>query len=507
MSHNSRRLIALCLVAILLSGCQRIFGRTAEGESATPSPIPTPIVPDEPTYIVQRGRITKQLEFVGRVSPVEEITLHFKADGYVKQVLVERNDRVEAGDLLAELEIDDLQKQTAQAEVALNSAQLRLAEAEDALERQIAQAKLDLTAAQTRLTLARDENAAAITQAGLALAIAQEQLARLQAQQPDYEAAVLTADIGRRQAQDALAREEIEYQKALDRAWEPQEVRDGYARALQQAQWSHQLAQARYEQALVAQQVYLHDVKIQELLVAKSEAALQQLQVEENPLLALEVQQANQQLDWLEEGVDPLLVNEVNQAQLALERLQAQVSEAQIVAPMDGEVLSVSIFAGRPAEAFTPAIILADPGALEVRANLTTRQLQEMVEGQDATILLSAYPSETWYGMVRRLPYPYGTGGGTQALAGADDSVSISLEGDLSALELGDLARVTIILEQKDDALWLPPAAIRTFQGRKFVIVKEVERQRRVDITVGIEGVDRVEILEGLEEGQVVIGP
>jgi multidrug efflux pump subunit AcrA (membrane-fusion protein) len=227
----------------------------------------------------------------------------------------------------------------------------------------------------------------------------------------------------------------------------------------------------------------------------------------EDPLLTLEAQRAQQQLDWLQEGVDPVLVNEVNQAQLALERLQAQVAEAQIIAPMDGEVLSRSIFAGRPVEAFTPAIILADPAQLEVSANAPSSQLEEMAEGQDANIVLSAYPGQTWQGTVRRLPYPYGTGGSTQGLLGADESARISLEGDLSDLELGDLARVTIILEQKDDVLWLPPAAIRTFQGRKFVIVQDADRQRRVDITIGIEGKDRVEILEGLEEGQTVVGP
>ena len=129
-----------------------------------------------------------------------------------------------------------------------------------------------------------------------------------------------------------------------------------------------------------------------------------------------------------------------------------------------------------------------------------------MIEGQEAVVTLRAYPGQTWQGTVRRLPYPYGTGGSTEDLAGVDKSTRISLEGDLGDLELGDLARVIIVLEEKDDALWLPPAAIRTFQGRKFVIVQDVDRQRRVDVTIGIGSDDRVEVLEGLEEGQIVVG-
>jgi len=241
--------------------------------------------------------------------------------------------------------------------------------------------------------------------------------------------------------------------------------------------------------------------------VQRAQQKLDQLKKEgADPLLAIQLQRAQQQLNWLKEGVDPVLVNEVNQAQLALERLQAQVADAQIVAPMDGQVLSLSLYAGRPAEAFKPVIVVADPSAIEVSADLSSSQLQEMVEGQEAVVTLSAYPGQTWHGAVRRLPYPYGAGGGTEGLAGEDKSTRISLEGDLSGLELGDLARVTIVLEEKDDVLWLPPAAIRIFQGREFVIVQDADRQRRVDVTIGIESNDRVEILEGLEEGQIVVG-
>lgn len=553
MLNSHRKLTALLALAILLTACQGLFGRPIEEEAPTPTPIPTPIVPEKPTYVVQRGKITKQLEFTGRISAVEETELYFKTSGYVKRVLVERDDQVQAGDLLAELEIDDLLKQMAQAEVTLNTAKLRLNEAEKALERQIAQAKLDLAAAEAQLTQAKKDNAEvialaeldlaaaqalltqaqnanadAVAQAELSLAVAQEQLASLRAQQAAYAADILTARIGVAQAEDAVARAEIEYQKALERHWEPREVRDAFARSLQQAEWNQEIAQARYDQALAAQQVYTHELKIQELAITQAEAKPAQLQrgvdpllaigvqraqqqldrLNEgaDPLLAIEVQRAQQQLDWLKEGVDPVLVNEVNQAQLALGRLQAQVADAQIVAPMDGQVLSRSLYAGRPAEAFKPVIVVADPSAIEISADLPSSQLQEMIEGQEAVVTLRAYPGQTWHGTVRRLPYPYGTGGGTEGLAGADKSTRISLEGDLSGLELGDLARVTIVLEEKDDVLWLPPAAIQTFKGRKFVLVQEGDRQRRVDVTLGIESKERVEIESGLEEGQIVLG-
>ena len=54
--------------------------------------------------------------------------------------------------------------------------------------------------------------------------------------------------------------------------------------------------------------------------------------------------------------------------------------------------------------------------------------------------------------------------------------------------------------------LWLPPDAVRAFEGRRFVVVREGDRERRAAIRVGIETADKVEIAEGVKEGDVVVG-
>jgi hypothetical protein len=75
---------------------------------------------------------------------------------------------------------------------------------------------------------------------------------------------------------------------------------------------------------------------------------------------------------------------------------------------------------------------------------------------------------------------------------------------------VGDLVQVILTLSRKDDALWLPPQAVRAFEGRRFVVVKDGDRQRRQDVKVGIISTDRIEIVEdpveGLKEGDIVIG-
>jgi HlyD family secretion protein len=494
------KVLLLCLL-LLVAGCGG--GATAPAATAPASAFES----TDLTYTVQRGKVVKTLEFDGWVSPVEETPLYFRSLGYVKQVHVKQGEMVEAGDLLAELETDDLLNQIAQAEVALSSAQLLLSAAEKNLAQEVALAELDLKVAQTRLAQAEPANAYAITQAELALALAQEQLARTESLQATYAAGVVRAHVGLEQTQEAVKRAEIEYREALDRPWEPQEVRDNYALALQLTQWNLEVAQAQCNQAMAEQVGYQHDIKIREIAVEQVEAELEQLKTGVDPLLSLEVQRAQQALDWLKEGVDPALVNDVSRAQLALERLQGQLANAQIVAPVGGEVLSLSIYPGRPVEAFKTVIVIADPSDVQVSASLSGEQLKEMSEGQRAIVALSADPERTWSGSVLHLPYPYGTGGSSEGEVGVDNSTRISLEGEVSALSLGELVHVTIVLEEKDNVLWLPPVAIRTLQGRKFVIVQDGDRQRRVEVEVGIENQNQAEILRGVEEGQVIIVP
>jgi multidrug efflux pump subunit AcrA (membrane-fusion protein) len=447
--------VLLCLV-FLIAGCSGI-----DAPPVAPTAAPT-LETTGLTYVVQRGRVTRDLEFTGRVSSVEEVPLYFKVGGYVKRVLIQPGDRVKAGDLLAELEVG-----------------LGVESSQD----QISAAELDLALAQARLAQAEEANAYAITQAEMALVLAQEELSRTKALRATYTAGTVSARVALEQAQDLAAQAEAEYQSVFtDRTWEPEEVREAAALAHQHAQWNLEIVQARYDQAIAEAGTYRHELKIAEIAVSQVEAELERLR----------------------NGVGPVLVIEVQQAQQVLDRLK---ESSQIMAPVDGEVASLSLYPGQPVESFRPVIVIADPTAIEVSASLSDDQLQGVSEGQKATVALGVNPDHSWAGTIRRLPYPHGTGGSGENPANGDNSTRISLEGDVSELRLGDLVRVTVVLEEKDDALWLPPDAIRTFQGRTFVTVQDGERQRRTDVELGIEGQGRVEILTGLEQGQVIVAP
>ena len=221
-------------------------------------------------------------------------------------------------------------------------------------------------------------------------------------------------------------------------------------------------------------------------------------------LLDQDLALAELQIAQLERDVDPLLALDVERAQLDLEKIQVQIADAQLIAPFAGEILSIGVRPGSRAEAFSTVIVMAQPENLEITAELGSEQLNEMSVEQVATITLRNRPEESFSGTVRQLPLAFS--GGSSSVDNDDTRVRIQFDSPPANLTLGELATVEIVLEEKDNVLWLPPAALRTFQGRTFVVIEEANGQRRADVRLGIESDARVEILEGVEVGEVIIG-
>jgi hypothetical protein len=67
---------------------------------------------------------------------------------------------------------------------------------------------------------------------------------------------------------------------------------------------------------------------------------------------------------------------------------------------------------------------------------------------------------------------------------------------------------MTLLLGEKDEALLLPPSAIREYRGLFFVIVQDGDRRRRVEINkIGLKTSERWEVIADLAEGDQVLGP
>ena len=223
--------------------------------------------------------------------------------------------------------------------------------------------------------------------------------------------------------------------------------------------------------------------------------------------LALELAQID--VAELDQAIDPALQAEVDAAALRLAQAEADRAAAQIVAPFDGVVLNVQKGAGRGVVAGETVLVLADLNELQASAGARDSELEQLAEDLPATVTAADGRGPALPGVVAHLPYPYGSGGAEESVEG-DKTIHVAFDDQdaaRAAFELGDRIAIDIVTATREGALWLPPSAVREFSGRRFVVVESDGVQQRVDVVLGIAGDGRVEIVEGLTEGQVVVAP
>jgi HlyD family secretion protein/macrolide-specific efflux system membrane fusion protein len=153
-----RVIVLLCLLATTATACGG--GNRVQ---ATPTPLPR-IQQYQPTiYTVELGPIEADTIINGNIVPSRQDELFFRTSGYVTRVLVKEGEYVKAGQLLAEMQVDDLLNQLEQADIDLQVAQTNLAKAELARKYAVDRAALDVSINEARVALAELELEGSLT--------------------------------------------------------------------------------------------------------------------------------------------------------------------------------------------------------------------------------------------------------------------------------------------------------------------------------------------------------
>jgi len=193
---------------------------------------------------------------------------------------------------------------------------------------------------------------------------------------------------------------------------------------------------------------------------------------------------------------------EVDQALLAREKARADLEAAVLRAPFDGVVLEVNAAPGDRISAGATLITLMDPTALEARVTVIEEDLPLIEAGQPVELFVDALPDASLRGQVARI-IPQSVPGESPRYP-----VYISLDdGWPAVLAPGMTVDASIVIAERQDVLTLPRALVRarsdsTAQVKVWVAGQVEERTVRV----GLRGDLRVEILEGLREGEQVVG-
>lgn len=441
--------IVLCGVCFVAVACGNLPTDASQaGPTPTITPVPTAPAAARPTYTVQRGTVQETLTFSGRWLPRDQARLSFEIAGSVRAVTVQRGDTVKAGQLLADYQITNL-------------------------ENDLASAQLDLQAAIQRL--ASDEGGGdAIIDAQFALANANLSLESTMSNAPwtQLESARLSLEDAQRNLENA----QRNYNDAISRPDAPASSVDSAYQSLEQAKASLKNAQNSYFSAAQSYNNYLIQVKQSENNVLQQEVNLQRV-IEGS-------------------GTNPDLIQAVQAAQLRVDQIQKQIAQSSLYSPIDGVVLEVTIQPGNNVEAFNPVITIALPEPKEAIANLAFNDIQRLSVGMVGVCQELNRPETAVQCVVRQLP-----------LSSRDADQTVRVAASLENVALGQLIEIEMPLQVRENVLWLPPAAIRTFQNRTFVVLQTADGQRVADVEIGLRTDERVEILSGVSEGDIVEGP
>lgn len=489
-------IITLITLVALIGGCST--SPFQKKELPTPTPLPTLATLSKATYVVERGNIDEILEFTGRIVPVEQTELFFRVSGRVRKVYVAEGDDVKAGQLMADLDsVDNLERDQTSRQLNLRRAQIYV---------DIAQKALDELEKNAPQQVANDQQA--LARAQQAIADAQKAVEKAQKARDAMNSQKVTDPtiVEKAQANYLLAKKAYEdalkaYNQVANRKLTDPERVNALNNLVN--------AKAALDRALATYNWYLlpysaEDKAQAEADLAVAQANLAQAQATYDSLKSgasadSKLEDAKRQLELAQIGLE--------EAQLGVQDSSKAIADASIVAPADGRVMDFNLQEGQTVEAFKTMAIVADINQLEISADPKNEILEKLEEGMKVKAFSGSLVDKDFTGVIRRLPYNVGSLDLSTSVQDKTVRITLDVSPVEAGLKIGFLMNISVLLQHKEDVLLIPAQALRFFEGRNFVLVKNGALTQRVDVEVGIETDTLVEILEGLSEGQVVVAP
>jgi RND family efflux transporter MFP subunit len=171
-----------------------------------------------------------------------------------------------------------------------------------------------------------------------------------------------------------------------------------------------------------------------------------------------------------------------------------------VTAPITGVITEKLVEAGHAVGNQTRLFTIADVSTLVVRVRVSELDVVQIRQGDHVDVALDAFPGQLLAGRVRRI---FPVADPTNRLV----PVEVALEGtDARTARPGFLARIAFALGTKENVRLVPASAIVNDGGGNmavYVVENDIATRRAVRTGVTSEG--RVEIVDGVETGEIVV--
>jgi len=297
------------------------------------------------------------------------------------------------------------------------------------------------------------------------------------------ESAALEADVARARAGVLQARARL---KQLLDVSAPQR-----AQAVRQAELERDQAERAFERARTLREVGA--ITQEQLEQAQSAREVTRSRLASAQAQATASVQGGAELRLVEAGVE--------QAEAELRAAQERLDQATLRASSRAVVLRREVEPGDSVQPGRVLLTLARVGETRLTVEPDERSLAFIQRGQPAQASADAFPKERFAAAVETVAPSVDPDRGTV-------EVKLAVPQPPGYLRPGMTVSVEIEVGRRERALILPAEAVRDAASEQpWVLVPQDGRAVRKEVTLGLRGEDRVEVAEGLAEGEQVLLP
>ena len=411
------------LIAVLIVGAGIYYYRSRDSAGSGG--------PEMLTATLEKGTIKASVAATGGLEAITTVTVGSQVSAPVKQVKVDYNSPVVAGQILAILDPSQFEAKMRENEAGLELARADWANAQAA----VLSANAAIQRVQTQVAAARN--------------------AALRAQSSINNA---KANVDSAKAQVAKARAEMEFALAENKRYEQLFSRQLVAASdRDQKRNAYRTAIAGLDSCLASKEAA---VATHQLQVAALEGARNDILTNQALLLA-----AMQDRKAASARADSAAAR-VKQSLAVLEQARVDVQRTILRAPITGTVIDRKIEQGQTVAAAYQAPelfkIARDLRQMQVRADVSEADIGKVAQGQNVTFTVDAFPDEKFAGKVNLVrAAPTGAASGSTQNNVVVYGVVISAPNPKLLLKPGMTATVAIETQERKDVLLVPDEALR----------------------------------------------
>lgn len=245
-----------------------------------------------------------------------------------------------------------------------------------------------------------------------------------------------------------------------------------------------------YEAGAISQEVYrttVADFEVQERNVEK---------------VKLDIEIAQKPLS---ENIPAQFQAQLRQIDLQLEEINSRRGDFVVTAPIEGTLMIKVVEVGSYLQPGTHMMEIGDTKDLYVESDILVADIAKVKEGDSVIVTNKDLGILGLKGTIRKIHPQAFTSISDLGIEQKRIKVDIEIESSPQNLRPGYDLDIKIILEERANVLVIPENALFQQEGKDYVFINENDVAVLREVEKGIESQRRVEIIRGLQKGDIVI--